>query len=96
MLFRSNDSETVDVVRKTAEKILEKKNVIISEIPSMGTEDFSYFSQSVKSCFYNLGCRNEEKNTVYPLHSSKFDLDEDCLKIGVMLQVENVIELLNR
>jgi len=91
-----NDSETVDVVRKTAEKILEKKNVIISEIPSMGTEDFSYFSQSVKSCFYNLGCRNEEKNTVYPLHSSKFDLDEDCLKIGVMLQVENVIELLNR
>lgn len=91
-----NNDETVDVVRYTVENELGKENVLVSEFPSMGTEDFSYFSQSVKSCYYNLGCRNEQKGAIYPIHSSKFNLDENCLKIGVELQVKNVIELLNR
>lgn len=91
-----NNDETVDIVRDTVENVLGKENVLICESPSMGTEDFSYFSQSVKSCYYNLGCRNEEKKAIYPIHSSKFNLDEDCLKLGVELQVKNVIELLNR
>lgn len=90
-----NDDDIVNVVKSVAMKILGNENVIIKEFPSMGTEDFSYFSKSAKSCFYNLGCRNEAKNAIYPAHSSKFKIDEDCLKIGVMLQVENAIELLN-
>jgi len=91
-----NNDEIVDVVRNTVENELGKENVLISEFPSMGTEDFSYFSQSVKSCYYNLGCKNEQKGAIYPIHSSKFNLDENCIKTGVELQVKNVIELLNR
>lgn len=89
-----NDSATVDIVRNVAESILGGDNVIIDEFPSMGTEDFSYFSNSVKSCFLNLGCRNEKKDVKYPLHSSRFDIDEDCLVTGVMLQTANALELL--
>ena len=89
-----NDDNIVNLVRNTAENILGSDNVIVKEHPSMGTEDFSYFSKMVKACFYNLGCRNEEKNKIYPIHSSKFDIDEDCLPIGVMLQAASVIELL--
>lgn len=89
-----NDNSTVNIVRNVAVKSLGDENVILNEFPSMGTEDFSYFSQSVKSCFYNLGCRNETKKTTFPLHSSHFDLDEECLKTGVLLQVENSLELL--
>lgn len=91
-----NNDEAVEIVRETAENLLGKENVLINEFPSMGTEDFSYFSKAVKSCFYYLGCGNQEKGVTYPLHSSKFDLDENCLNIGVELQVKNVIELLNR
>lgn len=91
-----NNDETVDTVRETVELVLGKENVLINEFPTMGTEDFSYFSQSVKSCFYNLGCSNKDKKEIYPLHSSKFVLDENCLKIGVELQVKNVIALLNK
>lgn len=90
-----NDDDVVNAIRTVANRVLGNENVIIIEFPSMGTEDFSYFARSVKSCFYNLGCRNEEKNAIYPAHSSKFIIDEDCLKIGVMLQVENALELLN-
>ena len=91
-----NNDETVEVVRNIAQNTLGKENVIMNEFPSMGTEDFAYFSQAVNSCYYNLGCRNEEKNAIYPIHSSKFNLDESCLGVGVELQVKNVIELLNR
>lgn len=90
-----NDDGVVDLVKSVAIRLLGGDKVIIREFPSMGTEDFSYFAKSVKSCFYNLGCRNEEKNAIYPAHSSKFTIDEDCLIIGVMLQVENALELLN-
>jgi len=91
-----NNDDTVDSVRNTIQNTLGKENVIINEFPSMGTEDFAYFSQAVKSCYYNLGCRNDEKNAIYPIHSSKFNLDENCLKLGVELQVKIVRELLNR
>lgn len=89
-----NNGEAVDAVRETAERVLGKDNVVILDFPDMGTEDFSYFTQNAKGCFFNLGCRNEKIDAVYPLHSSKFKLDEACLEIGVKLQVENILNLL--
>lgn len=89
-----NDDDVTNVVKETAENILGKENVIISQYPNMGTEDFSYFTKERKSCFYNLGCRNETKDAVYPIHSSHFNIDEDCLQIGVVMQVNNVLNLL--
>ena len=89
-----NNDEAVDIIKETAQKILSKDNVVILEYPNMGTEDFSYFCQKTKACFFNLGCRNENIDAVYPIHSSKFMLDEACLEIGVRLQVENILKLM--
>ncbi|MEL7607737.1 MAG: amidohydrolase [Sedimentibacter saalensis] len=89
-----NSDEAVDSVRSVAEKILGENNILISQEPDMGTEDFSYFAANVKSCFFNLGCRNEEIGAVYPIHSNRFKIDENCLATGVQLQVENVMKLL--
>ena len=90
-----NNKEAVDFIKETAVKILGIENVVELEHPNMGTEDFSYFCQNTKACFFNLGCRSENNITVYPIHSSKFILDEGCLEIGVKLQVENILRLIN-
>lgn len=90
-----NDDSVVDIVKDNAKRILGKENVVIGELPNMGTEDFSYFAKEVKSCFFNLGCR-KKKDTIYPIHSSKFKLDEKCLRIGVELQTANVLKLLGK
>ncbi|MGD9568993.1 MAG: M20 family metallopeptidase [Sedimentibacter sp.] len=90
-----NNDEAVDSIKETAVKILGKDNVVILEYPNMGTEDFSYFCQNTKACFFNLGCRNEQMDAVYPIHSSKFMLDEACLETGVRLQVENILRIFN-
>jgi len=53
--------------------------------PSMGAEDFAYFTQEIPGLYMRLGTRNEKKGTVNPLHSANFNLDEDILTQGVKL-----------
>ena len=41
-----------------------------------------------------MGCRNKAKGITAPNHNTSFDIDEDCLPIGVQLQVLNTLKLL--
>ena len=90
-----NNDEVVDVIKETTEKILGKENIIFKEFPSLGAEDFSYFSDVAKGGFFHLGCGNSKKGINSLIHTETFDIDEECLKIGVNLQVNNVLSLLN-
>ena len=63
--------------------------------PTMAGEDFSYFTQSVPGAIFKLGCRNENKNAIYPLHHNLFDVDEDCLKYGCILLSSFALDYLN-
>ena len=89
-----NDNEVVDIIKENAEKLLGKENVEFKEFPSLGAEDFSYFLDVAKGAFFHLGCGNSAKGITSPLHTEHFDIDEECLKVGVMLQVENIMTLL--
>lgn len=89
-----NNDEVVDVIKETAEKILGKENIVFKEFPSLGAEDFSYFSDVAKGGFFHLGCGNSKKGITSLIHTETFDIDEECLKIGVNLQVNNVLSLL--
>lgn len=89
-----NDDLVVEIVEKTAKKIIGEKNIIYKEFPNLGTEDFAYFAQEVKSCFFEIGCRNENLGYVSDLHNECFNIDEECLGLGILLQVENALALL--
>jgi metal-dependent amidase/aminoacylase/carboxypeptidase family protein len=53
--------------------------------PSMGGEDFAYYSLAVPSVFFRLGVHNGEEATGYTLHHPLFDLDEAALPYGAAL-----------
>lgn len=89
-----NNDEVVKVVETNAISLLGKENVIFKEHPSMGVEDFSYFCQAAPGAFYYLGCGNKTQGINAPGHNSKFQIDENCLKTGVLLQVVNALSLL--
>lgn len=89
-----NDDAMVDIVKQSGETLLGKENVTQIPLPSMGVEDFSYFAAAVPSAFYRLGCRNEAKGIVHGAHTSRFDIDEDCLPIGSALQALNALTFL--
>ncbi|MDW7667631.1 MAG: M20 family metallopeptidase [Bacillota bacterium] len=88
-----NNNDVVRIIEKKGKEILGENKVIIGNNPSMGAEDFSYFAYKAKGGFYSLGCGNKEKGIVYNGHHPKFQIDEDCLKVGMRLQIENILEL---
>lgn len=91
-----NNDEVVDLIKETAQKILGNENIVFKEFPSLGAEDFSYFSDVARGGFFHLGCGNVAKGITSAIHTETFDIDEECLKVGVLLQVNNVLALLNK
>lgn len=77
-------------------ELLGRDNVKILKEPTMGVESFAYFSLKVPAMFYQLGCGNRKKGIIYPLHSSKFDIDEECLQVGVAVHCNMAMNYLNK
>lgn len=50
--------------------------------PSMGGEDFAYFSQEVPSVFFRLGT-NSGESTSHGIHTTKFNVDEEAIRYGM-------------
>jgi amidohydrolase len=89
-----NHDEVVKVVEETGIELLGRDNVVHKEFPSLGVEDFSYFLEKARGAFFHLGCGNKAKGLTAPNHNNAFDIDEDCLRIGVELQVVTTLRLL--
>ncbi|MCX7705334.1 MAG: M20 family metallopeptidase [bacterium] len=70
-----------------------KKAVKKDEKPSMGSEDFSFYSQIIPCCYIYIGCGKTE----FFHHSSRFTIDEKCLGFGVEALAEILLKIgLNR
>lgn len=89
-----NDHQVVEEVKEVAEALLGEDKITIFDHPSLGVEDFAYFAGAVPSCFYSLGTNNPDKGFVATLHENTFDVDEECIKVGVALQVLATLKLL--
>jgi amidohydrolase len=89
-----NHKGMTDLIKETAFPLLGEGNVI-EVAPTMGVEDFAYFLQKVPGSFYKLGCGNKEKGIDKPIHNNQFNIDEDCIKIGLAVHVSTVLKYLN-
>ncbi|WP_209700815.1 M20 metallopeptidase family protein [Clostridium algifaecis] len=89
-----NDAAAIKDVVSAASLIIEQNNIITLESPSMGVESFAYFSMERPSAFYYLGSGNKSKGTDHPAHGNLFDVDEDCIPIGVAIQCKAVYDFL--
>jgi len=91
-----NHDWVVDIIAEEASSLLGANAVVWREKASMGVEDFSFFVQERPGSFYHLGCGNAAKGIDSPLHSNAFDIDEDCLPIGVAMQAAVAMRLLGQ
>ncbi len=82
--FLVNDEQTTAKAKQYATEYLGSENVMDLDL-RMTAEDFAYFSQSVPSCFYRLGIRNESRGIIHNLHTDQFDVDESSLETGAGL-----------
>ncbi len=91
-----NDDAVTEIAVDSARAAIGAENVVIKKEPTLGTEDFSYFTAARPSCFYELGCGFSDRETNFPLHSARFEADERCIMTGVELQVRGALALLTK
>ena len=77
-----NDEAFTQRAIESVKALLGEQSVAHIPTPQLGGEDFAFFSQRVPSLMFRLGVRNEARGIVHPVHSSRFDLDEDALPLG--------------
>lgn len=62
----------------------------------MTAEDFSFFAQKRKACFFRLGTNIEQNYFTDAVHTSTFNISEEALKIGTGMLTWLAIQELNR
>jgi amidohydrolase len=81
-----NHPEMAELVRATAGRDLTNRPEIVSVVTLAG-EDFSEFAARVPGAFYFIGAGNPEKQSNFPHHHPRFNIDESILRLGVEMHV---------
>lgn len=87
-----NNAQEAIRVKQVAAQLFGDENVVEKAAPSMGGEDFSFFSDCAPGAFFHVGCVKPEWMPAPPLHSRDFRIDEDCLTIGTLMHVALVMD----
>ena len=85
-----NDAELTRLVWQEAEDAVGADHVQLIARPSMGSEDFACYLESIPGVMFRLGTSTDLAATT-PLHTAKFDIDESALEIGTRLLAATVI-----
>lgn len=80
----SNDAGLTHLLADEARNLLGASNVVFFENPSMGADDFAYFSNAAKGCYFNIGT-TAPGQPAQMLHSEHFAPDENCMVTGLAL-----------
>lgn len=89
-----NSADIASMIEESANYLLGEENCITEGFPTMAGEDFSYFAMERPSAIFKLGCRNEAKGIIAPIHNSRFNIDEAALKYGLAVFVKTVLRFL--
>ncbi len=87
-----NDDNMAAVVRRCAVEVVGAEAVKEPE-PTMGGEDMAFYLQEVPGCFFFLGAGRQG---AAPIHSSKFDFNEEVMLLGVETFCRVAVTLLGR
>jgi metal-dependent amidase/aminoacylase/carboxypeptidase family protein len=77
-----NDETVTENARKLVSCQLGNDNIVDLDL-RMTAEDFSYYSQQVPATFFRIGVRSPNESNMFGLHNSRFNPDEDAIRIGM-------------
>ncbi len=89
----TNNSECFETICRVVRDGFGEDALTIPQKPTLGGEDFSFFSHEVPSGYFWLGCR-DPLEPFYPLHSNKFIPSWDALPIGIEVLVRAALRYL--
>lgn len=91
-----NNPAATDRFRAIARRVLPADRVLEREHATMGGEDFSYYGEYAKACFYFLGLKPTGAQSMPGLHTPEFDFNDDALPVGIEMMSALALEPLER
>jgi len=90
-----NDPKLMEGTLPTLRRAVGATNVV--EVSKrMGAEDFSFYGRVVPGCFLRLGSSNKANGMTPEAHTSTFDIDEECLPVGVRVMSTVLLDFLDQ
>ena len=90
-----NHREMAALVQAVAAEELDPMPDIVSYV-SLAGEDFSEFAARVPAAFYFLGTGNPAKQSDFPHHHPRFNIDEGTLPLGVEMWVRSALNFFEK
>lgn len=87
--------DIADRVAKIAVELFGPNIVHRISQPSMGTEDFAFFSEKVPCAYFRLGSFDENQGYTHDLHTAYFDFDETILFRGTQFLAFLILKCLS-
>jgi amidohydrolase len=89
----ANDADVVSLIREVCAELMGSEHILPHKM-EMGAEDFGAFSELAPGAMLMLGCRIDGDERRH--HDPRFDIDEQCLPVGVAILAETALRLLRR
>ncbi len=89
-----NDPAITALLTAAARKVLGAENVLEQDAPTMGTDDFGYFSDAAPGCYFYIGVGNQAKGWTFPNHSPHFAADPDALPLAAAVEAQAAADFL--
>lgn len=88
-----NDNRMTEILEKSASEAIGKENVL-SASPIMAGDDLAYFFRKVPGSYFWLGI-TPKTGVIAPAHTTKFDIDEKAIGIGLKVMSTIAIDAMN-
>ncbi len=86
-----NDDGAYGLAKAAAEKVA--PGMVKEAKPTMGFEDFAFYTRQTKGAFISLGARVTE-GEIFPMHHEKVTFNEDAYETGVAVYAQVAIDTL--
>lgn len=90
-----NDPALASLVHTTAAGVLGTDNAVMMDAPLLIGDTFCFLAEGVPSVYWLFGSGNADRGITYPLHHSRYDLDEACIGHALQVAVEATLSYLN-
>ncbi len=90
-----NDDNLANIVKSNIINMFGKDKLEIIEYPSLGVDDFAYFSKYSKygGMYYYFGITSKDITDPALAHTSEFIIDESSFKSILLLQLKNILTI---
>lgn len=88
----ANDPAIIEHMMTVCRDAVGEDSTVWLDLPSMGGEDFAFYQELVPGAILRLGVGSDAAHR-WPLHSSRFDIDERCLGVGARVLARGGLSL---